>query len=43
MPKTRSFGEPLLPINPEPQLIGRKAEQQEADRLGALARAQVNT
>ncbi|KAF3671584.1 hypothetical protein FXO37_07956 [Capsicum annuum] len=40
MPRTRSFGEPLLPPNPEPQQIGRMVEQQEADRLAALARAQ---
>ena len=42
MPSTRSFGETLLPLNLEPQRIERILEQQEADRLAALARAQVN-
>ncbi|PHT48080.1 hypothetical protein CQW23_12288 [Capsicum baccatum] len=51
MPNTRSSGQPLLPINPEPQLIGRmevqrdierRAAQQEQDRLAALAAAQVH-
>lgn len=42
MPRTRSFGEPLLPLNLEPQQIERMIEQQEADRLAVLARAQVN-
>ncbi|PHT30797.1 hypothetical protein CQW23_29608 [Capsicum baccatum] len=51
MPNTRSSGQPLLPINPEPQLIGRmdaqrdikkRAAQQEQARLAALAAAQVH-
>ncbi|PHT40297.1 hypothetical protein CQW23_19151 [Capsicum baccatum] len=51
MPNTRSSGQPLLPINPEPQLIGRmeaqrdierRASQQEQARLAALAAAQVH-
>ncbi|PHT58579.1 hypothetical protein CQW23_00942 [Capsicum baccatum] len=50
MPHTRSSGQPLLPINPEPQRIGRMeaqdeiermAAQQEQARLAALAAAQV--
>ena len=51
MPNTRRSGQPLLPINPEPYLIGRMdaqrdleriATQQEQARLAALAAAQVN-
>ena len=51
MPNTQRSGQPLLPINPEPQLIGRMdaqrdlermATQQEQARLTALAAAQVN-
>ncbi|PHT32091.1 hypothetical protein CQW23_28428 [Capsicum baccatum] len=51
MSNTRSSGLPLLPINPEPQLIGRmeaqrdierRAAQQEQARLAALAAAQVH-
>ncbi|PHT49293.1 hypothetical protein CQW23_13501 [Capsicum baccatum] len=51
MPNTRRSGHPLLPINPEPQLIGRmdaqrdierRAAQQEQARLAALAAAQVH-
>ncbi|PHT32245.1 hypothetical protein CQW23_28582 [Capsicum baccatum] len=51
MPHTRSSGQPLLPINPEPQRIGRMeaqhkiermAAQQEQARLAALAAAQVH-
>ncbi|PHT48236.1 hypothetical protein CQW23_12444 [Capsicum baccatum] len=51
MPHTRSSGQPLLPINPEPQCIGRMeaqheiermAAQQEQARLAALAAAQVH-
>ncbi|PHT42905.1 hypothetical protein CQW23_16930 [Capsicum baccatum] len=51
MPHTRSSGQPLLPINPEPQRIGRMeaqheiermAAQQEQSRLAALAAAQVH-
>ncbi|PHT52942.1 hypothetical protein CQW23_07404 [Capsicum baccatum] len=51
MPNTRGSGQPLLPINPEPQLIGRmdaqrdikrRAAQQEQARLAALAAAQVH-
>ncbi|PHT50055.1 hypothetical protein CQW23_09802 [Capsicum baccatum] len=50
MPHTRSSGQPLLPINPEPQRIGRMeaqheiermAAQQEQARLAALAAAQL--
>ncbi|PHT40482.1 hypothetical protein CQW23_19336 [Capsicum baccatum] len=50
MPNTRSFDQPLLPINPKPQLIGRmnaqrdierRAAQQKQARLAALAAAQV--
>ncbi|PHT34288.1 hypothetical protein CQW23_26088 [Capsicum baccatum] len=50
MPNTRSSGQPLLPINPKPYLIGRmdaqrdiekRAGQQEQARLAALAAAQV--
>ncbi|PHT34595.1 hypothetical protein CQW23_26395 [Capsicum baccatum] len=50
MPNTRSSSLPLLPINPEPQLIGRmkaqrdidrRAAQQEQARLAALAAAQI--
>ena len=48
MPNTRRSGQPLLPINPEPRLIGRMdaqrdleriATQQEQARLAALAAA----
>ncbi|PHT48005.1 Sulfate transporter 1.3 [Capsicum baccatum] len=51
MPNTRGSGQPLLPINPEPQLIDRmdaqrdierRAAQQEQARLAALAAAQVH-
>ncbi|KAF3628872.1 hypothetical protein FXO38_27989 [Capsicum annuum] len=42
MSRTRSSGEPLLPFNPEPHLIERIANQQEAERLAALANAQLN-
>ncbi|PHT39596.1 hypothetical protein CQW23_18450 [Capsicum baccatum] len=51
MPNTRSLGQPLLPINPEPHRIGRmdaqreierRAAQQEQARLAALAAAQVH-
>ncbi|PHT32109.1 hypothetical protein CQW23_28446 [Capsicum baccatum] len=51
MPHTRSSGQPLLPINPEQQRIGRMeaqheiermAAQQEQARLAALAAAQVH-
>ncbi|PHT28407.1 hypothetical protein CQW23_31988 [Capsicum baccatum] len=51
MPNTRSSGQLLLPINPEPQLIGRmdaqrdierRAAQQEKAILAALAAAQVH-
>ncbi|PHT44993.1 hypothetical protein CQW23_14151 [Capsicum baccatum] len=51
MPNTQSLGQPLLPINPEPQFIGRmdaqcdierRAAQQEQARLAALAAAQVH-
>ncbi|PHT44943.1 hypothetical protein CQW23_14101 [Capsicum baccatum] len=51
MPHTRSSGQPLLPINPEPQRIGRMeaqheiermAAQQEQARIVALAAAQVH-
>ncbi|PHT48148.1 hypothetical protein CQW23_12356 [Capsicum baccatum] len=51
MPNTQSSGQPLLPINLEPQLIGRldaqrdierRAAQQEQARLAALAAAQVH-
>ncbi|PHT49469.1 Calpain-type cysteine protease DEK1 [Capsicum baccatum] len=51
MPHTRSSGQPLLPINPEPQRIGRidaqteierMAAQQEQARLSALTAAQVH-
>ncbi|PHT32240.1 hypothetical protein CQW23_28577 [Capsicum baccatum] len=51
MPHTRSSGQPLLPINPEPQRIGRMeaqhkiermASQQEQARLAALAATQVH-
>ncbi|PHT49338.1 hypothetical protein CQW23_09085 [Capsicum baccatum] len=51
MPHTRSSGQPLLPINIEPQRIGRMeaqaeiemmATQQEEARLVALAAAQVH-
>ncbi|PHT38832.1 hypothetical protein CQW23_22405 [Capsicum baccatum] len=51
MPNTRSSGQPLLPINLEPQRIGRmeaqrdierRAAQQEQARLAALAAAQVH-
>ncbi|PHT44618.1 hypothetical protein CQW23_13776 [Capsicum baccatum] len=31
MPNTRSLGQPLLPINPEPQLIGRMDAQPDPD------------
>ncbi|PHT24601.1 hypothetical protein CQW23_35698 [Capsicum baccatum] len=50
MPHTRSSGQPLLPINPEPQRIRRMEAQAEIDRmaaqheqarLAALAAAQV--
>ncbi|PHT60024.1 hypothetical protein CQW23_02387 [Capsicum baccatum] len=50
MPNTQHSGQPLLPINPEPQLIGRmdaqrdierRAAQQEQARLAALAAAKV--
>ncbi|PHT29563.1 hypothetical protein CQW23_30854 [Capsicum baccatum] len=50
MQHTRSSGQPLLPINPEPQHIGRMeaqveiermASHQEQARLAALAAAQV--
>ncbi|PHT36212.1 hypothetical protein CQW23_23912 [Capsicum baccatum] len=50
-PNTRNSGQPFLPINPEPQLIGRmevqrdierRAAQQEQARLAALAAAQVH-
>ncbi|PHT31109.1 Zinc finger A20 and AN1 domain-containing stress-associated protein 8 [Capsicum baccatum] len=51
LPNTRSSGLPLLPINPEPHLIGRmdaqrdierRAAQLEQARLAALAVAQVH-
>ncbi|PHT43019.1 hypothetical protein CQW23_17044 [Capsicum baccatum] len=51
MPNTRSLGQPLLPLNPELQLIGRmdaqrdierRATQQDQARLAALAAAQVH-
>ncbi|PHT36293.1 hypothetical protein CQW23_23993 [Capsicum baccatum] len=51
MPNSRSSGQPLLPINPKPQLIGRmeaqrdierRAAQQEQARLDVLAAAQVH-
>ncbi|PHT27627.1 hypothetical protein CQW23_32770 [Capsicum baccatum] len=51
MPHTRSSGQPLLPINPEPQRIGRMEvqheiertdAQQEQARLASLAAAQVH-
>ncbi|PHT43102.1 hypothetical protein CQW23_17127 [Capsicum baccatum] len=51
MPHTRSSGQPLLPINPEPQRIGRMEAQAEIERmaaqqeqaiLAALAAAQVH-
>ncbi|PHT45402.1 hypothetical protein CQW23_14560 [Capsicum baccatum] len=51
MPHTRSSGQPLLPINPELQRIGRmeaqaeierRAAQHEKARLAALAAAQVH-
>ncbi|PHT48304.1 Acidic endochitinase [Capsicum baccatum] len=51
MPHTRSSGQPLLSINPEPQRIGRMeaqteiermAAQQEQARLAALAASQVH-
>ncbi|PHT59493.1 hypothetical protein CQW23_01856 [Capsicum baccatum] len=51
MANTQSSGQTLLPINPEPQLIGRmeaqrdidrRAAQQEQARLAALAAAQVH-
>ncbi|PHT49886.1 hypothetical protein CQW23_09633 [Capsicum baccatum] len=51
MPHTRSSGQPLLPINPKPQRIGRMeaqheieriASQQEQARLAALVAAQVH-
>ncbi|PHT31108.1 hypothetical protein CQW23_27445 [Capsicum baccatum] len=51
MPNTRSSSQPLLPINPEPHLIGRmdaqrnvkrRAAQLEQARLAALAAAQVH-
>ncbi|PHT24628.1 hypothetical protein CQW23_35679 [Capsicum baccatum] len=51
MPHTRSSSQPLLPINPEPQRIGRMeaqaeiermAAQQKQARLAALAAAQVH-
>ncbi|PHT59688.1 3-ketoacyl-CoA thiolase 2, peroxisomal [Capsicum baccatum] len=51
MPNTQSFGQPLLPINPEPQFIGRmeaqrdierRTDQQEQARLAALAAAHVH-
>ncbi|PHT42642.1 hypothetical protein CQW23_16667 [Capsicum baccatum] len=51
IPNTRSSGQPLFPINPEPQLIGnmdaqrdieRRAAQQEQARLAALVVAQVH-
>ncbi|PHT30577.1 hypothetical protein CQW23_29882 [Capsicum baccatum] len=35
MPHTRSSGQPLLPINPEPQRIGRMEAQQEIERMAA--------
>ncbi|PHT86548.1 hypothetical protein T459_08654 [Capsicum annuum] len=42
MPSTRRSGAPLLPICPKSQLIGRMADPQDAERLAALARAQLN-
>ncbi|PHT45054.1 hypothetical protein CQW23_14212 [Capsicum baccatum] len=51
MPHTRSSGQPLLPINPKPQRVGRMeaqhkiermAAQQEQAILAALAAAQVH-
>ncbi|PHT30607.1 hypothetical protein CQW23_29787 [Capsicum baccatum] len=51
MPHTPSSGQPLLPINPEPQRIGRMEAQHEIERmvalpeqarLAALAAAQVH-
>ncbi|PHT44931.1 GPI-anchor transamidase [Capsicum baccatum] len=33
MPHTRSSGQPLLPINPEPQRIGRMEAQHEIERM----------
>ncbi|PHT50567.1 hypothetical protein CQW23_10314 [Capsicum baccatum] len=51
MPNTLRSGQPLLPINPEPQLIGRmeaqrdierRAPQLQQARLAALAAAQVH-
>lgn len=38
----RRSGEPLLLFYPKPQLIGIMKDQQEADILSCLARAQVN-
>jgi len=51
MPNTSRWGQPLLPINIEPHLIGRMdaerdpkriAAQQKQARLAALEAAQVN-
>lgn len=42
MPSTWRSGAPLLPVHPNLQLIGRMADPQEAERLAAMARAQID-
>lgn len=42
MPKNQKFRITIITFNPELHLIDRMGDQQKADRLAALSRAQVN-